>query len=93
MSVIQVDKLLHGQENVVCADAGHTGVGRTSALSDQTSAWLRQGALPGLGEEYVADGYAVGSVESVDGSPTFTDERRRGASVMQEYPLRRARSG
>jgi len=24
--VTQVDKLLHGDENVVCADAGYTGV-------------------------------------------------------------------
>ena len=28
--VTQVDKLLHGDENVVCADAGYTGVEKRS---------------------------------------------------------------
>lgn len=61
----------------------------TSVPGDQAAVWLRQGALPGTGEEYVSDGYAICPVESVDGSPTFTDERRRGASVMREIAAAR----
>ncbi len=30
--VTQVDKLLHGEENVVCADAGYTGADRREEL-------------------------------------------------------------
>jgi len=57
--------------------------GRAPVPGDQASVWLHQGALPRPGEEYVADGYAVCAIESVDGSPTFTDLCRRGAPVMR----------
>jgi IS5 family transposase len=30
--VTQVDKLLHGDENVVCADAGYTGVEKRPSM-------------------------------------------------------------
>ena len=33
--VTQVDKLLHGDENVVCADAGYTGVEKRSEHEDR----------------------------------------------------------
>ena len=33
--VTQVDKLLHGDENVVCADAGYTGVESGPSMKDE----------------------------------------------------------
>ena len=97
--VTQVDKLLHGDENMVGADAGYTGVekrpehegrgsgtsqGRASVPGDQAPVRLCEGALPWSGEEHGATDDAVRSVEPVDGAPTFTDECRRGAPVMRE---------
>jgi len=129
--VTQVDKLLHGDENVVCADAGYTGVekrpehegrqviwqvaarritykkldkrsalykakrkiekakapstrqGRAPVPRDQAAVWLYQGALPRAGEEHRSVGHAVRAVESVEGAPTVTDQRGRGAPVMR----------
>ncbi len=37
--VTQVDKLLHGDENVVCADAGYTGVEKRSGHADREVIW------------------------------------------------------
>ncbi|HFK9146854.1 TPA: transposase, partial [Escherichia coli] len=37
--VTQVDKLLHGDENVVCADAGYTGVEKRSEHADREVIW------------------------------------------------------
>ncbi|QLF94212.1 IS5 family transposase [Pseudomonas sp. ABC1] len=37
--VTQVDKLLHGDENVVCADAGYTGVEKPSEHADRKVIW------------------------------------------------------
>jgi IS5 family transposase len=37
--VTQVDKLLHGDENVVCADAGYTGVEKRSEHEDRKVIW------------------------------------------------------
>ena len=37
--VTQVDKLLHGVENVVCADAGYTGVEKRSEHADREVIW------------------------------------------------------
>ena len=129
--VTQVDKLLHGDENVVCADAGYTGVekrpehegrqviwqvaarritykkldkrsalykakrkiekakapstrqGRAPVPRDQAAVWLYQGAVPRAGEEHRSVGDAVRAVESVEGAPTVTDQRGRGAPVMR----------
>jgi len=129
--VTQVDKLLHGDENVVCADAGYTGVekrpehegrqviwqvaarrstykkldkrsalykakrkiekakapstrqGRAPVPRDQAAVWLYQGAVPRAGEEHRSVGHAVRAVESVEGAPTVTDQRGRGAPVMR----------
>ena len=60
---------------------------------DQAAVWLHQGALPGAGEEHRATGDAVRPVEPMDGTPTFTDECRRGALVMQKMARRGARWG
>lgn len=37
--VTQVDKLLHGEENVVCADAGYTGVEKRPEHADRKVIW------------------------------------------------------
>ncbi|HEJ7449299.1 TPA: IS5 family transposase, partial [Klebsiella oxytoca] len=37
--VTQVDKLLHGDENVVCADDGYTGVEKRSEHADREVIW------------------------------------------------------
>ena len=37
--VTQVDKLLHGDENVVCADDGYTGVEKRSEHADREVVW------------------------------------------------------
>ncbi|MNG05843.1 Transposase DDE domain protein [compost metagenome] len=37
--VIQVDKLLHGEENVVCADAGYTGVEKRKEHEGRQVIW------------------------------------------------------
>ncbi|BAU73308.1 Mobile element protein [Metapseudomonas furukawaii] len=37
--VTQVDKLLHGDENVVCADAGYTGVEKRSEHEGRAVIW------------------------------------------------------
>lgn len=46
--VTQVDKLLHGDENVVCTDAGYTGVEKRSEVTTrQTSHRARLGQMTG----------------------------------------------
>ncbi|AZE50428.1 Mobile element protein [Pseudomonas chlororaphis] len=37
--ITQVDKLLHGEENVVCADAGYTGVEKRSEHEGRQVIW------------------------------------------------------
>lgn len=37
--VTQVDKLLHGEENVVCADAGYTGVDKREEHKGRSIIW------------------------------------------------------
>lgn len=37
--VTQVDKLLHGEENVVCADAGYTGVEKRTEHAGREVIW------------------------------------------------------
>ncbi|WP_258910149.1 IS5 family transposase [Pseudomonas putida] len=37
--ITQVDKLLHGEENVVCADAGYTGVGKRPEHEGRQVIW------------------------------------------------------
>lgn len=37
--VTQVDKLLHGEENVVCADAGYTGVEKRAEHDGREVIW------------------------------------------------------
>jgi len=37
--VTQVDKLLHGDENVVCADAGYTGVEKRAEHEERDVIW------------------------------------------------------
>src|SRR3546814_11469716 len=37
--ITQVDKLLHGEENAVCADAGYTGIEKRAEPADRRVMW------------------------------------------------------
>ena len=73
--VTQVDKLLHGEENVVCADAGYTGVekraehdGReviwqVAARRSTYKSWQEQRAVQSQTQDRESQGSGTGQVE------------------------------
>ncbi|UTW06978.1 IS5 family transposase [Pseudomonas benzenivorans] len=78
--VTQVDKLLHGEENVICADAGYTGVEKRSEHAGREVIWqvaARRGTYKKLGKS----------------SPLYTAKRKIEKAKAQvrakvEHPFR-----